>query len=1296
MTNKCPVCNSELFKMKNKFVCESSTCSYQRSVETDVNSVNRWNINICENEALWCKPAFDNYPFIISIEYDRLYNLIKDNQLYGALFQIKDMFEIILKLPVLLNISIYLETIDRTDLQNEIILELLYKPLSLGDWLVIARNIKSNSMEQTTNILKDIIKKFDRNNIVHWRNNTIGHGALGFDDSQEFREDLTNKLKCIKEHFDRCKKDYEELKILTVDKNIRLTGKNLDLADVLSNSNIYFYDNKDNHKYILDKLIKSQNESIYFFDSYFSGKKKAKMLDYMTSSVIEIHMPFFEELFTSLSKFSKAFQTESSEIDDKIYLESEEKLINSLDNTSDIITPEFIKTWLTENIQKDSKGIYLLQMESGMGKTTFSRLLDPHFNGKINIPNTTIRGYYINGSYTCNVEVFENNIIDTLRLFDNENDQIKGAYPKFSDENKQDSLKFAELIEEYRNQYKIKNQKEKLLIIIDGIDEITNTNNSIFNYICSINELHENTYILLTSRTTNENPQYINSKLDEMNFSDKFIIESKNENYQELLKCHIKKIFKVTDDNTIEAIVNFANDKFLYLQPIKYLLKDSSFDLSNVDEQNVFKAFIDLLKNNYGKKHYNTIKNTLVILATSRNGITLNEISYLLGEKKANFKVLAYMTDLKCIIKKERIYNENIFSLSHAKYKEEIFTLYSNDIKDLIRAWLEIFKEFDMQKLLEEEEYLFYNSIFFITEYLNEDIEIYFNIDNLIEIIRQKSNENLINREVFNLINLIDDLISALETDIDSNYNNLLKTYYLRALVYNNLGFGTENRYVEYISKFVNIINEYNIDNFNIISEMLILQCEYYRKNGNIKKQLDLLDYIEDYLKNVGNTDIAAIYDLRITKAYINLSRGTICKNRGDIDKALEYLLLADIQIKDTIKNERNMIMHSNILNAVGLCYNKKKQYNESEAYLLKSIEIFQQYSSDKKEFYIRQANLGQTLKNHNKLDESLELYNKCIRELTMYEESGISIDANCKALLYHGRSNVYFEQLEKELCVSDLKTAVSIIENVELENRNLQFLQLMYGKLLEYYESINGIIEIQLYKNKIQELNRNLYRIQTDDFYIDDNAVDEKVIFINAKNWADKAETENRTNAIELYTRALNNLNNIKNKNDTRYKELVCEINYNLASIKYQIIEEQILEDFNQKMKFGSSNVDFSIYEPLKIIEHYKNSDFEGFIVGEFKTKMYLDISNIYCEVTKDYSEAKIYAINAIESNPYNPHGYTALGNAFAELKEYKKAKRCYEKSLSIDREQETVINCLKYVYNMLGENFKTKIFKF
>ena len=168
MKYNCPICNCKLFKINNKLVCTNEKCSFQCSINEYYLKGLPWNIQKCKDNSIWENDAFDLYPYFISKEYKRLYDLIKKNKLYGALFQIKDIFEILLKLPIIIIVNKCYINNNRGDKEEEIIYKLFSKKLSLGDWLKIAKLcLKLNHKNEIMYILKDIDKIYTENNIIN-------------------------------------------------------------------------------------------------------------------------------------------------------------------------------------------------------------------------------------------------------------------------------------------------------------------------------------------------------------------------------------------------------------------------------------------------------------------------------------------------------------------------------------------------------------------------------------------------------------------------------------------------------------------------------------------------------------------------------------------------------------------------------------------------------------------------------------------------------------------------------------------------------------------------------------------------------------------------------------------------------------------------------------------------------------------------------------------------------------------------------------------------------------------------
>lgn len=138
---------------------------------------------------------YNNIPTIIQVEYRRLFSLLEEGQNYGAVLQMRDVYEICLKLPVIISMAYICSKERLSEAEYKVIDIMIERELSCGAWHEIARMlIKTVDQKVLVQILNeaDELWSWDesrgirgrRNKIngctgfAHWRNSTIGHGAL--------------------------------------------------------------------------------------------------------------------------------------------------------------------------------------------------------------------------------------------------------------------------------------------------------------------------------------------------------------------------------------------------------------------------------------------------------------------------------------------------------------------------------------------------------------------------------------------------------------------------------------------------------------------------------------------------------------------------------------------------------------------------------------------------------------------------------------------------------------------------------------------------------------------------------------------------------------------------------------------------------------------------------------------------------------------------------------------------------------------------------------------------------------
>lgn len=1285
MEYTCPICGDKLYKINCKLVCGRNECDFQCLVEEYQVAIQPWNIQKCKDTSLWNDQVFDLYPYIISKEYKRLYDLLDQGKLYGVLFQIKDVFEVLLKFPTILALSRYCNNKKRGKEENEIIQFLLDNMLSLGHWNVVARKcILINGNNQLTSILTDITRIYEENNITKWRNNTLGHGALLFDDTQEFKEDVEKKIRLIKLHFDNCNKEYLELKFLykSKGKTTTLRGIQLDNNILKPQGNLSFRCGESVCE--INNMMKIHNNGVYFFDTYMKWDKKTKMLNYVDADMIALKLKYFEELFKNISKSVRIERDVVSDFEDEIYIESEEDTINLIDTPEEVIEPTFIKEWLEKKLNENSKGIYLLQMEEGMGKTTFSRMLDPHAKNKISFKGVTIRTYYINCTYSFKPDIFQNNIIEILQLNDNKTDRIKGNIPRFKNNTELESRKeFASIIENFRRIYQDKYGKDKVLIIIDGVDEIpVLQGKSILNYIPEDNDLEEKVHILITSRSRKENPEYINTTLDTINFTDRIEVLRTDEEYISILNKFLEKKLCISNSLLIENIIKKSDNRFIYIRPIEYILKFRNID--NVDNIDIFDEFLKILESNYTEKYYTQIVDLLIVLTIAREGLSINEISYLLNGKLPDFKLLAYLTDVSCLLMKERTYRGTIISLSHASLKEFILRKYKDRIGKIIDRWISEVKDMEFSNIGAGQRYLIFNSIYFTEKFNPFKLQELINCKNMniATIYKTFANNKITKYEIHQMIDFMDDFICALETNTRMNAKNLVFVYILRMQAFMKYGFGGDNLYYNYIDKALELFKIYNIKNDALIIEAYKLRSEYYRRVGNIKKSLDDNKVIGDYLANSKSKNFNKI-KLSLIDNVCMLHRQSInLKNLGEVEEAIKIALKA----KEIIQHESSLdgrCIYSDVLNNLGLCYLKENEVDLAEENIRTSLDIIKDINEKFKfrvdGIFYNYANLGQVLRKKKRLDDALEVYNKSIEAIINQETEGYLVDGNQKALQYNGRANIYRDLAVREKnaefynkVIEDYLNAIKIIENMDDQNQDLRLLFKLYANVASLYKNnLNNLTEAELYKNKCTELGRKSFRSQLDLIDEDDIEIDDKINYIEGTKNYERGnklfERRKCSEAIQCYEIAVTLLNKLSNKEDMEVREILASIHYNKAACAHLLLEEKLSSDYYSMVQGKVVIKNYDKLKPQEIINDYLICESSVTLDDKQKCQMYKHISYIYCEIMKEYEDAKVYALKAIELDKEDENGHFCLGNAYFELNKFEQAIKSYERALEL-----------------------------
>lgn len=485
-----------------------------------MNHKNQWIIEMSQDKALWCESVLNDsiWPAPIVFNYNCLKEMMSEGNVYGALLQIKDLYEIILKISVITTL-IYLDKeyeevlLEKTD----IIDYLLQNRLSIGCWNLIANKILGHNKKDKndnrakkvfllpkdlTTILIQTTKLFEKKvgnkgNVMKWRNDTIGHGMLKFEDDENYRLEFRTLLNNLQVYFNG--ESTEAYKNIYYSYECeRFSGLNT-IND--KDTQLYLHINE------LSIEVNKYSIRSFFFDSFRLNEKEVKYIDYISGKDDIRSIKLFSNY---IEKYNKGNEDLGKTVNNNRVLDSEDDLYSYLNTPDHYIIPEGFKTEINDFFDNSEKGIITICIERGTGKTAFAYSVDGIY-GKVGdsfFPRTVVRTYSLNTANTRGINDFFGyiNYIFT-RTEDGNTRDSEIEFPRISikDENPKESM--VAVLNAFREYYDTTYGYDRLVLVLDGLDELTEEMFILNNWF--INSLDENllddgVYIIYTSRFVDE------------------------------------------------------------------------------------------------------------------------------------------------------------------------------------------------------------------------------------------------------------------------------------------------------------------------------------------------------------------------------------------------------------------------------------------------------------------------------------------------------------------------------------------------------------------------------------------------------------------------------------------------------------------------------------------------------------------------------------------------------------------------------------------------------------------------
>lgn len=687
--------------------------------------------------------AKEIFPYFIEHEYFRFYKMVRDGQYTGAWYELKDLSEVILKLPVLLGLSYlfcaYAEEKDEEtyELTDNILRRMLTRSLSLGEWETILKNLlHSCKIEERLPALSKVIREasvfYEKYKVVEWRNDMIGHGALPFENSAEFKEKICELTRGIDECLEKSVEAYKDIVISEEgEMEASVSGETFGI----------------------DKCV---FRKVFFFDNFEYSTYNIRILDYLSGKSDHESNQWYRDIFEK-NHFEKQIQEyRKADTQRKRWEWQDVMSLQLLNKPRRYQKNKKVMDWLNKCMSRE-KGVFLLMMDRGMGKTAFVSSIN-QLMSSANEMRWYVRVYYCSALKYRSMSEFADEF-NSLFVMSRTAQKVVVRNPVMQLEWKDGREKTAECLQDIRRYIAEEtcNPNIKLLFIIDGIDEIYAQENekNIFDFIPMREDMTKGAYILLTSRNgdTEALDRYTVSRIQQlkkesldsvMNFT---LQDQKNKAaYADMLKSYLKESLEEVFDKreNIDAVDELVNSQFTKLcEASKYRFVDFRLNVELLKEavknhknpEDIFTGsdsvqdFFKYMEQMMGEKMFHKAGRLLLILATAEVPLTVGDCIFL-EEQRENVNVADILAILKIFESfivclrgyNTEINNNTVLKIANERYRDAIIKKFQGLMDELAEQWVKYIEDFYQNHFVREREYIINRDYKFPIIYLHAEV----------------------------------------------------------------------------------------------------------------------------------------------------------------------------------------------------------------------------------------------------------------------------------------------------------------------------------------------------------------------------------------------------------------------------------------------------------------------------------------------------------------------------------------------------------------------------------------------
>ncbi len=714
----CPKCNSILEQAEDTGVWFCPGCAKGNPFTARKENIS-WVKDYASDEDLWFPPAFDEVPSPIAFDYMRLKEMLEKGRVYGSLLLLKDNFEVLTKYVS----SIWLSWARHEGLHHgefsEVFRFLFENSLSFGSWMGILEEFekKANDFSMPRFFSEEVLKALK--GVPGWRNKHIGHGALAWEEDEELKGEFFENLKLLKKALMELHEWHKAYRLFCKSLGVEFTGHgNIRIHHQSQSARLHKEEifplvlkRDDGQELELMPFVRLQKcricsyQDIFFLDAI--QKSKVYLLDYGFGHKMSRAFNMEKPAFLGLEpKGASAIVpvSEGATVKDPLVQSEIRKFLENI-SLRDFKNPVYLRDWLKDSMQEHGRGVFLLRMGAGMGKSVFVRALYENKKGKMRAPDLHVVKFHINAFYRYKKEAFVFELDELINRDASGNrlvEPLQKDLPSLPVESEDLGSAFSRWLNEWVDIHKKYSHKSGVLVCIDGLDEIPVSERneaSILSYLPKVEDLSEDAFVLVTCRVKEETPQWINERLAGASVTNELEVTPEHQKNVELLKGYVRSVLKDIgpSHDLCSQILEKGQRRFLYVGHISRLLQEGQLKQKDIKDlpsgSKLHEFHLKALEKLYPSSFFNRLKGLLVTLSLCPEPLTQEELPYLIFEEDLSLSVLIMFKDLQGLLSSINTPRGRVISLAHDEIAQTIRALWKENVSNHARAIVSQFIE---------------------------------------------------------------------------------------------------------------------------------------------------------------------------------------------------------------------------------------------------------------------------------------------------------------------------------------------------------------------------------------------------------------------------------------------------------------------------------------------------------------------------------------------------------------------------------------------------------------------------